>query len=47
MRDPYAVLGVAKGASEADIKKAFRKAAKQHHRMPTRTTPRRRTNSPR
>ncbi len=24
MRDPYEVLGVAKGASEAEVKKAFR-----------------------
>jgi DnaJ-class molecular chaperone len=31
MRDPYQVLGVAKGASPADVKKAFRKLAKQHH----------------
>jgi DnaJ-class molecular chaperone len=31
MRDPYKVLGVAKDASPADVKKAFRKLAKQHH----------------
>ncbi|MBD8893122.1 DnaJ C-terminal domain-containing protein [Roseibium litorale] len=31
MRDPYSVLGVAKNASEADIKKAFRKLAKKYH----------------
>ncbi len=31
MRDPYQVLGVAKNASHADVKKAFRKLAKQHH----------------
>lgn len=31
MRDPYQVLGVAKTASEADIKKAFRKLAKASH----------------
>lgn len=31
MRDPYDVLGVAKGASEAEIKKAFRSLAKKHH----------------
>jgi len=31
MRDPYKVLGVAKDASQADVKKAFRKLAKQHH----------------
>lgn len=31
MRDPYDILGVSKGASEADIKKAFRVLAKKHH----------------
>jgi DnaJ-class molecular chaperone len=31
MRNPYDVLGVTRGASEAEIKKAFRRAAKQHH----------------
>jgi DnaJ-class molecular chaperone len=31
MTDPYEVLGVPKGASEADIKKAFRALAKKHH----------------
>lgn len=31
MRDPYEVLGVAKGASEAEIKKAFRALAKKYH----------------
>jgi DnaJ-class molecular chaperone len=31
MRDPYEVLGIAKSASEADIKKAFRTLAKKHH----------------
>jgi DnaJ-class molecular chaperone len=31
MRNPYDILGVPKSASEAEIKKAFRKLAKQHH----------------
>jgi len=31
MRDPYTVLGVGKSASEADIKRAFRKLAKKYH----------------
>ena len=31
MRDPYQILGVGKGATQADVKKAYRKLAKQHH----------------
>ena len=31
MDDPYKILGVAKTASEAEIKKAFRTLAKKHH----------------
>jgi DnaJ-class molecular chaperone len=31
MRDPYQVLGVSPTAGEAEVKKAFRRLAKQHH----------------
>src|SRR3954469_1060346 len=31
MRDPYQILGVSKGATEAEIKSAFRKLAKKLH----------------
>lgn len=31
MRDPYDVLGVAKGADQAEVKKAFRRLAKKMH----------------
>lgn len=31
MSDPYKILGVSKGASQADIKSAFRKLAKKYH----------------
>jgi DnaJ-class molecular chaperone len=31
MRNPYTVLGVPKSATEAEVKKAFRRLAKEHH----------------
>ena len=31
MRDPYAVLGLARGASDEDVKRAFRRLAKRLH----------------
>ena len=31
MMNPYQVLGISPGASDDEIKKAFRKAAVQHH----------------
>ena len=31
MSDPYQILGVSKGASQADVKSAFRKLAKKYH----------------
>ena len=31
MRNPYDILGVSQSASEAEIKKAFRKLAKSYH----------------
>ena len=31
MRDPYTVLGVAKGAAQDDVKKAYRRLAKKYH----------------
>lgn len=40
MRNPYDVLGVPKGASEAEVKKAFRRAAKRHHPDQNRDDPR-------
>lgn len=31
MKDPYKILGIDRNASEADVKKAYRKLAKEYH----------------
>jgi len=31
LRDPYGVLGLPRGASKDDVKRAYRRLAKQHH----------------
>jgi curved DNA-binding protein len=31
MKDPYAILGITRNASEAEVKKAYRKLAMKHH----------------
>jgi DnaJ-class molecular chaperone len=44
-RDFYETLGVAKGATEADVKRAYRQLAMQYHPDRTRATPRPRRSS--